>query len=255
MKNSTGLPEPITPEAVLRANAKYVLSLHKLALDSERDLPDEPELVAALNVCWLLEKFRGFWFKNAETERYVCENWSDLPCFSPFDFELFVRHLLLLIDGDSYLLTKKSHDEGIDLIFEETLDINYGAYAKTIVQCKLYRGYIPVADIRDFFGVMTAHVARGLFITTGLLTSQANQFLPMANRSPHANRLHIVTSAELFNLFEIADEITRAIISGGECLDEEDSFDAWCEQVESLKQQARNILWSPLPPSAQRSLF
>ena len=43
-------------------------------------------------------------------------------------------YLLQLIDGDNYIFTKSSHDQGIDIIHERRLDPNYNAFSKTIIQ-------------------------------------------------------------------------------------------------------------------------
>jgi len=193
------------------------------------------EVASALYFKWLLAKYEVFWFASFETEVFVKETWPDLPCFSALDLELLVKHMLYLIDGDNYLITKASHDQGIDLSYEECLDPNFGAFAKTIVQCKLYRGYVPVSELRDFFGVMTAHVAKGLFITTGNLTSQGTRFHPLANESPYANRLYIVSKQQLADLLDIVRNLTDLLLHNDIDLDDENEFGAWAKNFELQK--------------------
>lgn len=243
----------------LRASAKLVFELRKLAEEQEQALdmsdPEVMEYVSALHLNWLLEKHRTFWFTSVETEGFVHHTWPDIECFSSLDFEMSVKHLLQLIDGDTYYLTKSTHDQGIDLIHERKLDLNICAYSKTIVQCKLYRGYVPVSEIRDFFGVMAAHVATGLFATTGNLTSQGTQFIPIANRSPHANRLFVISSGAIDRLFEIARQLTDLILHNDVDVDNDLELTVWSEKLESLRTAGHNLLWPIFDAPTQESLF
>ncbi len=204
---------------VLRAHAEHVSALGNLAAETEKQISDNDPftlwLASAVGAHWLFAKFDAFWFTSAATEVYVRETWPDIPCFSSLDFELLIKHLLYLIEERTYSLTKKSHDEGIDLVFEECLDTNYNAYAKTVLQCKLYRGYVPVTDIRDFFGVMAAHTATGMFFTTGELTTQAEAFIPRANSSLFANRFHIISRERMTEFLEIGRELAETAFDNG----------------------------------------
>lgn len=246
-------------EKLLRARFEYVRSLQTAAENIEqiygKGNESELEVVSASYFQWLIEKFDGFWFSGAEVEAHIQNTWSESTCFSPLDFELLVKHILFLVDGDRYLLTKKSHDEGVDLIFEEIVDRNHSTYARKIVQCKLYRGYVPVSEIRDFFGVMTARVAEGLFITTGRLTSQALQFLPLANESPHANRLHVVAGEDFRRLIEDVRKLKSLILESDIDPEDEVSFSAWFDEIESARADAQKQLWLRQPIITQKSLF
>ena len=246
-------------EDFLRASSEYVLALRKIADEQERsadvDDPEIMEYVSALHLSWLLAKHQTLWFKSAETEAYANEMWPDIEFFSSLDFELLLKHLLQLIDGDTYILTKSSHDQGIDLIHERRLDLNFDAFSKTIVQCKLYRGYVPVSELRDFFGVMAAHVATGLFATTGMLTSQGTQFVPLANSSPHANRLFVISSVGVDKLFDIGRELTDLILHNDVNAEEESEFTAWAEKLDSLRTSGHKLLWTACAPPIQQRLL
>jgi hypothetical protein len=246
---------------ILRASAELVRGLRKLAEDHEESLdasdPETLDYLSALHLNWLLRKHRFFWFRSVETEIYVNHTWPDIECYSPLDFELSFKHLLRLIDGDTYSLTKSSYDQGIDLIHEHEirLDLGISACSKTIVQCKLYRGYVPVSEIRDFFGVMTANVATGLFATTGLLTSQGEQFVPVANSSPHANRLFVISSSGVTRLFQVGREITDLILDNDVDTENEIELSAWSDSLDSLRTAGRKLLWSAYDVPSQDRLF
>jgi hypothetical protein len=246
-------------EDILRASAEYVLALRKIADKQERSAdindPEVMEYTSALHLSWLLAKHQSLWFKSAETEAYVNEMWPDIECFSALDFELTLKNLLQLIDGDTYFLTKSSHDQGIDLIHERRLDLNFDAFSKTIVQCKLYRGYVPVSELRDFFGVMAAHVATGLFATTGMLTSQGTQFVPLANSSPHANRLFVISSVGVDKLFDIGSKLTDLILHNDVNIEEESEFTEWAEKLDSLRTSGHKLLWSACTSPIQQRLL
>lgn len=244
---------------ILRASNEFVLGLRKLAEEQEKALDpsdaENMEYLSTLHLNWLLKKHHTFWFHSVETEVYVKQTWPDIECFTSLDFELSLKHLLRLIDGDSYLLTKSTHDQGIDLIHERRLDLNISAYSKTIVQCKLYRGYVPVSEIRDFFGVMAAHIATGLFVTTGILTSQGAQFIPIANRSPHANRLFVISAGAIDRLFEVGRQLTDLILHNDVDIEDYVEFSAWSEKLDSLKTTGHELLWPICQAPTQERLF
>ena len=241
--------------ALLRAQAEYVRALGEIAAEGERQTtgeePFDLETASAMNAQWLLAKFDAFWFKTADLEEYIRETWTDIPCFSSLDFELLIKHLLYLLEERVYSITKKSHDEGIDLVFEEQIDLNYYAYSKRIVQCKLYRGYVPVTDIRDFFGVMVAQVATGLFFTTGILTSQAEKFIPIANSSPAANRFHLIARNEMVQFLNIGRQLVARILDLTP-----DGYDADAsESINTLRHEAVALIQTIRPSEAQKELF
>jgi hypothetical protein len=244
--------------AVLRANAEHVNALGAIATETEKRISDSDPFTlwfaSAVSAHWLFAKFDAFWFKTATTEAYVRETWPDIPCFSSLDFELLIKHVLYLIEERTYSLTKKSHDEGIDLVFEECLDTHYNAYAKTVVQCKLYRGYVPVTDIRDFFGVMAAHTATGIFFTTGELTAQAEAFIPRANSSPFANRFHIVSKEQMTDFLAIGRELAEKPFDSRTGDDDTDE-DLLAEEIVKLQRKGSNLIRKARPSEAQKSLF
>ena len=127
---------------------------------------------------YLSLKFRSFWFPDVRHEHIMRKHRPDIEPFSPLDFEQLVRTVLYLVEEREFKLTKGSYDEGIDLWHEEPLYAGGPdpvGCATSIVQCKLYRGCVPVSDVRQFFGVMVNKVAGGYFLTTGQLTEQGGR--------------------------------------------------------------------------------
>lgn len=176
------------------------------------------DLVMSSQFRWLHEKFLALWYKKTAFDDFLTRTRPQYGLFSPTDFEELVQSVMYLLLGKYYETTKNSHDEGIDLIITEQF-ITHGAEfsATSIVQCKLYRDPVPVSEVRDFFGVMVSRTATGYFFTTSLLSNQAvSKFLPMANASSMANKLHIVTKENIWQLFNIcrvmADEMINAYL-------------------------------------------
>lgn len=159
-----------------------------------------------------------------------------------------------VIEEKSFALTQRSHDQGIDLEFIEVLDQNLGAYAATLVQCKLYRGFVPVAELRDFFGVMAARTATGLFITTGRLTAQGNEFVPLANASPHANRLYVLDATSLRSALDAALELAELYLAGP-AAESEEELTVWANDLEQLQKTAKAAIWNPAAKPKQAAFF
>ncbi|MGD0961581.1 MAG: restriction endonuclease [Methylomonas sp.] len=243
--------------SLLLASAKYIHSLKEIAKEAEsiaklEGLLEETDLIL-LNFNWLALKYRFFWFDNAETEAYVASNLPDIELFTPLDFEQLVQAALYLIEDKLYNTTAITNDGGIDLYIEEIFDKHYGACLRTVIQCKLYRGYVPVTDIRDFFGVMVAKIATGLFITTGRLTNQELSFIPIANASPHANKLYYIERKDWDEILSLAEQIYEQLTEL-ENSDEVD-YEMITAQIEKIQNKAKLILYFKKNNPVQESLF
>lgn len=177
------------------------------------------DLVMSSQFKWLHNKFLALWDEKTAFNDFLTRTRPQYGLFSPTDFEELVQSVMYLVFGKYYETTKSSHDEGIDLIITEKF-ISYGGTelsVTSIVQCKLYRDPVPVSEVRDFFGVMVSRTATGYFFTTSSLSNQAvSKFLPMANASSMANKLHIVTKENIRQIFNIcqvmADEMLNAFL-------------------------------------------
>ncbi len=87
-------------------------------------------------------------------------------CFDTgYEFEEFLKKFLEDLGFTDITVTKRSADNGIDLVCYKSaiLDLDVNA-EKYIVQAKRYKGTVPVKEIREFKGTL-AHEKR-IFITT-----------------------------------------------------------------------------------------
>lgn len=87
-------------------------------------------------------------------------------CFSTgYEFEFFLKRFLEDLNFSDIKVTKRSGDNGIDLIAYKNsivdLDIDPEKY---IIQAKRYKNVVPVKEIREFKG--TASYEKRIFITT-----------------------------------------------------------------------------------------
>lgn len=92
---------------------------------------------------------------------------EDLYSLSPREFEEYTQQLLIHLGYENVILTSYVNDKGIDLFCERKGQ-------KIAVQCKKYKGKVGSPEIISFIGAMSnAHVDSGIFITTGMFTSEA----------------------------------------------------------------------------------
>jgi restriction system protein len=103
------------------------------------------------------------------------QQWADqlighLLDLSPGGFERLAQRLLREAGFVNVTVTGKSGDEGIDGV---------GVYRLSLVsfpvyfQCKRYRGSVRAGTVRDFRGAMAGRGEKGLLITTGTFTKDA----------------------------------------------------------------------------------
>ncbi|GJH13590.1 hypothetical protein CBA19CS11_32150 [Caballeronia novacaledonica] len=222
-----------------RAAADYTLT----SLSSEEGFD---ELECLLRFDWLAQKFRVLWFEKKTAEDRLRQLDPSILPFGPLEFEQLTQSIFYVITGRLYRQTSVTNDGGVDLIYERHLD--WGAVDRYIVQCKLYRGYVPVSHVRDFFGTMTQQVATGYFVTTGTMTKAAVEFIASANKSPFANRFHVVDLSRLRQLMEICEALCTEFSDPG---DEAEELHA--EERLLLRKRGMAILRACIP--AQRSLF
>jgi hypothetical protein len=204
--------------------------------------------VSAFQFLWLKSKFEHCWAKTAAAEAILLRIRPKSIVFTPTDFECLIQAILGLVEGRPFRQTSASHDEGVDLVDRQriTMDWDYEAWSTTIVQCKLYRGFVPVTDLRDFFGVMVARTATGLFFTTGDITPQGKRFLPQANASSLANRFHLISSPDLDGLLNICERLAEMIMD-----DDSSSESEFRANASVLRKSARDIIYAewtaPIP--------
>lgn len=105
------------------------------------------------------------------------DGWKDtvisaLLDMAPDGFERLAQRLLREAGFSNVVVTGRSGDGGID---------GAGLYRPTLVsfpvffQCKRYKGSVGPRDVRDFRGAMAGRGEKGLLITTGSFTKDAQQ--------------------------------------------------------------------------------
>jgi restriction system protein len=91
---------------------------------------------------------------------------------SPSGFERLAQRVLREAGFTNVTVTGRSGDGGIDGVGTYRLSlVSFPVY----FQCKRYRGSVPSRDVRDFRGALVGRGEKGLFITTGSFTREAQR--------------------------------------------------------------------------------
>jgi restriction system protein len=94
-----------------------------------------------------------------------------LRAVSPAGFERFCQRLLREAGFQQVRVTGRSGDGGIDGI--GILQVNPFVSFKVLFQSKRYAGSVTPAQVRDFRGAMMGRADKGLILTTGTFTADA----------------------------------------------------------------------------------
>jgi restriction system protein len=105
------------------------------------------------------------------------EHWKDqlLACLRQISSDAFERLAQRILRESGFTrveVTGRSGDGGIDGI--GVLRVNLLSF-HVLFQCKRYQGSVGAREIRDFRGAMVGRSDKGLFITTGTFTSEAQR--------------------------------------------------------------------------------
>jgi len=104
------------------------------------------------------------------TEQSALDTLRGLPAAG---FERFCQRLLREAGFSEVVVTGRSGDGGID--GHGILQVNQLVSFRVLFQCKRYQGSVVSKEIRDFRGAMTGRTDKGIFITTGNFTRDAEQ--------------------------------------------------------------------------------
>ena len=88
-------------------------------------------------------------------------------------FERFCQRLLRESGFQEVAITGRSGDGGIDGI--GILQVNALVSFKVLFQCKKYAGTVNPSQVRDFRGAMMGRADKGIILTTGSFTSEAQR--------------------------------------------------------------------------------
>lgn len=132
---------------------------------------------------------------------------SILRSLTPRGFEELCLLLLRENGFENLKLTGQGRDGGIDGI--STLRINPFVSFKVLFQCKRYNGKNPIKreQIGDFRNAMIGRAEKGIFITTGYFSSEAER---EANREG-APPIELVDCDKLIEMFEKTELGLKAI--------------------------------------------
>lgn len=128
--------------------------LDEAEAESERDAP--PEETASIT--------------TGDHRQQVLELLRGLPASG---FERFCQRLLRESGFQHVTVTGKSNDGGIDGI--GILQVNALVSFKVLFQCKRYAGTVNPSQVRDFRGAMMGRADKGIILTTGSFTSEAQR--------------------------------------------------------------------------------
>ena len=138
---------------------------------------DKEELSVAISLASNVEPSNAeATVKTVDAEQILAESWRDelltlLRAMEPGAFERLCQLLLRESGFDKVRVTGKSGDGGIDGIGVVRLGGLLGF--PVLFQCKRYQGSVASSTVRDFRGAMVGRADRGLIITTGTFTREA----------------------------------------------------------------------------------
>jgi len=91
----------------------------------------------------------------------------------PVGFEQLCKRILYASGFVQVAVTKQSGDGGIDGV--GVLQLNELVSFKVVFQCKRYQGTVGSGELRDFRGAMQGRADKGIFITTGSFSADAQK--------------------------------------------------------------------------------
>ncbi len=115
---------------------------------------------------------------------------------SPSGFERLCQLLLRVSGFEQVAVTGRSGDGGID--GQGILQINPFVSFKVLFQCKRYVGAVSVSQVRDFRGAMMGRADKGIILTTGTFTSDAQKEAVRDGVPP----IELVNGSKLLDMFE-----------------------------------------------------
>jgi restriction system protein len=115
---------------------------------------------------------------------------------SPSGFERLCQRLLRESGFEQVAVTGRSGDGGID--GQGILQINPFVSFKVLFQCKRYTGAVVVSQVRDFRGAMMGRADKGIILTTGTFTSDAQKEAVRDGVPP----IELVHGDKLLDMFE-----------------------------------------------------
>ena len=115
---------------------------------------------------------------------------------SPAGFERLCQRILREAGFSEVRVTGKSSDGGID--GDGILQVNELMSFRVLFQCKRYQGAVGAKEIRDFRGAMIGRTDKGIYLTTGTFTRDAEKEATREGAPP----LELVDGDQLVRLMQ-----------------------------------------------------
>lgn len=127
---------------------------------------------------------------------YRAELAAALRSLPPNGFERLCQRLLREAGFETVTVTGRAGDGGIDGL--GVLELSHFVSVKVLFQCKRYQGSVGSPAIRDFRGAMMGRADKGLILTTGSFTAEAQREAVRDGATP----IELVDGEKLADLFE-----------------------------------------------------
>ena len=121
---------------------------------------------------------------------------SILQHLPPQGFERLCQRLLREAGFEQVIVTGRSGDGGID--GQGLLQLNPFVSFKVLFQCKRYAGSVGAGQVRDFRGAMQGRADKGIILTTGSFTTDAQKEALRDGVPP----IELVNGEKLLDMFE-----------------------------------------------------
>jgi restriction system protein len=119
-----------------------------------------------------------------------------LQALPPAGFERLCQRLLREAGFEQVVVTGRSGDGGID--GQGVLQLNPFVSFKVLFQCKRYVGAVTASQVRDFRGAMMGRADKGIILTTGTFTADAQKEALRDGVPP----IELVNGEKLLDMFE-----------------------------------------------------
>ncbi len=119
-----------------------------------------------------------------------------LQALPPAGFERLCQRLLREAGFEQVVVTGRSGDGGID--GQGVLQLNPFVSFKVLFQCKRYVGAVTPSQVRDFRGAMMGRADKGIILTTGTFTADAQKEALRDGVPP----IELVNGEKLLDMFE-----------------------------------------------------
>jgi len=139
--------------------------------------------------------------EDPDTIEYKAENnlLEVLQSLSPSGFENICKELLREHGFENVEVTGQSHDGGIDGY--GVLELNPFVSFKVLFQCKRYKGSVSRAHVGDFRNAMIGRAEKGIILTTGTFTREAEKEASRDGAPP----IELVDGKKLVEMFEMVE--------------------------------------------------